>query len=220
MVGMSVTGSGTASAREPDATRAAAAAPANSVNSTSVVNESLTGADVKNGTLNQSDLNPAIVNLLRTPKANSVWSSTLNNDVVTEAKLAPSVRNKLVMQGIALVSGSTIIDADGFFHRVGAFTMPAGVYTISTSATFRRTEYQPAILRPGVWLRFDGYQYAGQIGGVEISTLPSTQLDAFTARRVVFSRPTTIAVEAFGTHDDGSSAGQIDVKVEVMWARG
>jgi hypothetical protein len=62
-----------------------AVAPANTVTGTSVVN----------GSLYQSDVNSSVVDFFRTPKANSVWTSALNANVVTEDKLSPGVRTKL-----------------------------------------------------------------------------------------------------------------------------
>ena len=232
VVGISIAGGSTASAREPDESRAAAAVPANSVNSTSVVNESLTGTDVKNGSLYQSDLNPAVADLLRTPKANSVWTSTLNNDVVTEPKLAPAVRNKLVATGTALSTMPIPIQhmagTNWLTTPLGEFTLPAGVWMISTNAYFYRSLNGVEGTRPAVSLRYNRTptntygQNAGTLQGVEISERANGDLYSSTTKRVVFTQPTKIDLVGFGHNDNESDAGagQITVQVEVTWARG
>jgi hypothetical protein len=226
VVGISVAGGSTASAREPSETRSpAATAPANSVNSTSVVNESLTGADVKNGSLYQSDVNPAVVDVFRTPKAGSVWSSTLNNDIVTESKLAPSVRAKLnpVRPAFHSFDRTTIEKIGGPFAAnatyVGEFEQPAGTWNVYTSVFFARTVAGATGTRPQIALRSPANAdlNAGTILGTEISPTKDRELSATAVKHIVLDVPTTIAVYAFGYNDNASAAGggEIDATVEV-----
>lgn len=76
---------GVANARIAPELAAAAVSPANSCNTACIVD----------GQVYQSDLNDGVEAYLRQTPANSVWTSSLNNSVVTEAKLYPAVRAKL-----------------------------------------------------------------------------------------------------------------------------
>lgn len=64
--------------------------------SSSLPRDSVTSVQIAPGGITQQgDLSTGLYNLLRTPKAGSVWSSSLNANIVTEEKLAPEVRGKL-----------------------------------------------------------------------------------------------------------------------------
>lgn len=69
----------------PDPMIDQAPAPANSCGSPCLINRSV----------HEQDINRAVVDMLRTPKAGSVWQNTLNDGIVTEPKLSTAVRAKL-----------------------------------------------------------------------------------------------------------------------------
>lgn len=64
--------------------------------STSLPRDSITSYHIAPGGITQQgDLSTDLYNLLRTPKTGSVWQSSLNANIVTEEKLAPTVRAKV-----------------------------------------------------------------------------------------------------------------------------
>ena len=97
LIGMGVSAA-SADTQEPTAAPvAAAAAPWNSVNSNSVVNDSLTTYDFKDGTILQRDLAPALYSYLRTPQRDGVSGWQVKDKSLTLDDLADS--SKAALQG-------------------------------------------------------------------------------------------------------------------------
>jgi hypothetical protein len=94
-VGISILGGGAADAQEAAETVPTALAPANSVNSASIIA----------GQVYQSDINPAVVNVLRTPGKDSVTGWTVKDGTIIETDLSTAVKDKLALHAKDGVDG-------------------------------------------------------------------------------------------------------------------
>ena len=94
-VGISIIGGGAADAQEAADAVPTALAPANSVNSASIIA----------GQVYQSDINPAVVNVLRTPGKDSVTGWTVKDGTITEPDLSAAVKTKLALHAKDGVDG-------------------------------------------------------------------------------------------------------------------
>lgn len=197
---------------QPDA--ASAVAPANSV----------TGGSVVNGSLYQKDINPAVVDVFRTPKAGSVWQNTLNDGIVTEPKLSVAVRAKLNApdangKAVAVHSfdATTVAHIGGSFKtnktKLGEFTLPGGhTYRLDASFFALRTVAGAPGTRPQLALRVGASETAfgddyGTVMGAELSPTAQRELTGAGFKYVTVATDTTVGVYGFGYNDDASGAG-------------
>lgn len=96
VLGATLTGAVPASgAQAPQPRVAAALAADNTVDSSTVVNESLTGADIKNGTLYQADLNPALVDYFTGVFNNTVGSAAVKDGSLLLADFSQAAKDGL-----------------------------------------------------------------------------------------------------------------------------
>jgi len=117
-VGISIIGGGAADAQEAADAVPTALAPANSVNSASIIA----------GQVYQSDINPAVVNVLRTPGKDSVTGWTVKDGTIIETDLSKAVKDKLN------ASGPTYLEHWGTIHRNVIGSAEAELNTTSTDA--------------------------------------------------------------------------------------
>lgn len=174
-----------------------------SVAKTQVVDGSLDGVEIKDGSLEAKDISPA-----------DRAAFLKDTDVNGTSKL------------VAAYSGVVIEHTGGSWltrnTKLGSFTLPAGTYTIDTSAIFRRIKVNatdPAtVTRPQLALRFNvtSTSFGSDVGtvmGNDISPILEGDLSGSDVRRVQLSSDTTIGVYAFGYQDDrgSSDSGNIEV---------
>jgi len=232
------------------------------------------GSSFVDNTLGQQDIYTGTWDyLLSHNSANSVWTTTLNANVVTEDKLSAAVRTKLNTVGTgeqgpkgdtgpigpqgqqgpagpagpkgdtgpqgdpatdvkggadvtADIARDTIDNIGGTFStratELGHFTLPAGTWMVTTSATFYRTATGVEGTRPQMALRYNGLAGdAGTILGQEISETANRELTASITKRVTVAESTVITVYGFGYNDDTGQAGggQIDADAQITAVR-
>lgn len=204
---------------------AAALAPDNSVDSSAIIDGQVWGGDIAD----------AEENYLRSTPANSVWTSSLNNWVVTEDKLHPAVQRELswgsLANGPADIPETAIAKIGGPFldnaTLLGSVDLPAGDWLVNTSAVFTRIASGAAGTRPQLALRYNATQgnpyglSAGTLMGAEISPTMSRELTESASEYVHIAEPTQMSVFGFGYNDDQSAAGggQITVKARITLLR-
>lgn len=219
-----------ASAVQAPAPRAAAAgiAPDNSVDTSAIID----------GQIYQSDINDGVESYLRQTPANSVWSSSLNNGIVSEEKLYGPVREKLswgsLANGPVDIPETAIAKIGGPFldnaTLLGSVDLPAGTWMVNTSAVFTRIASGASGAtgtRPQLALRYNATQgnpyglSAGTLMGTEISPTMSRELTTSAVETITVTQPTQMSVFGFGYNDDQSAAGggQITAKARITLLR-
>jgi hypothetical protein len=165
---------------------------------------------------------------------NSVNSSSVVNNSLTEHDFTPFTRDKLNERAAVLAEKVTIVNIGGPIAGEGRatkvpmqLTMQPGKYLMRLSGAFQRNtaaaDGDPAI-RPqvSIWLDLNGDDsYDWQIGEQGGNISPNVLIPTRTGRHmsfsgetfVVISDPTVVQVAAFGYADDGGTAGsgQIDL---------
>lgn len=175
---------------------------ARSVASAQVVDNSLTGADIKTNSLGWTDL-----------------------DGNTQAQIRKGDGKGSAQSLYANETPKTIANIGGRFAdrhtEVGTFKLPKGTWLVNLSAKFNRTTAAPAggaEVQPMLQIT-DGTNYV-TIGGNDIS--PATDADLFGSAvgLVTVTEETTFTVNAFGYASDRSDAGsgQITVLANVVVA--
>lgn len=183
----------------------------------------------------QSDINDGVEAYLRQTPANSVWTSSLNNFVVTQDKLHPAVQAKLnwgsLADGPQDIPETAIAKIGGPFldnaTLLGSVDLPAGDWLVNTSAVFTRTTSGATGTRPQMALRYNATQAnpfgesAGTLMGVEISPTANRELTESASEYVHITEPTQMSIYGFGYNDDQSAAGsgQITAKARITLLR-
>lgn len=189
----------------------------------------VTGAQVVDGSLGTSDIYGPAVDYLRQTPANSVWTSSLNNYVVSQDKLHPAVAAQLkygtVADGniyntptvtIAKIGGSFATNAT----KLGTFTLPAGTWNLFFKERFERITSGAAGTRMQLAIRESGSgEDYGTDMGTEISPTKGRELVQSGVSIITVDGNTTLDVYGFGYNDDQSAAGsgEITGKAQV-WA--
>lgn len=210
-----------ASAVQAPAPQAAAAviAPDNSVDTSAIID----------GQIYQSDINDGVETYLRQTPANSVWSSSLNNSIVSEEKLYGPVREKLswgsLANGPVDIPETAIAKIGGPFADnatlLGSVDLPAGTWMVNTSVVFSRTISGATGTRPQLALRYSGGQNAGTLMGIEISPTAGRELTESAVETIIVTEPTQMSIYGFGYNDDQGAAGggQITAKAKITLLR-
>lgn len=204
---------------------AATLAPDNSVDSSAIIDGQVWGSDIAD----------AEENFLRQTPANSVWTSSLNNYVVTQDKLHPAVQDKLswgsLANGPVDIPETAIAKIGGPFldnaTLLGSVDLPAGDWLVNTSAVFTRITSGATGARPQLALRYNPTEdnpyglNAGTLMGAEISPTMSRELTESASEYVHITEPTQMSVYGFGYNDDQSAAGggQITAKARITLLR-
>lgn len=202
---------------------AAAVAPANTVTGASVVDSSLTGADVKNGSLNAVDLDQATKNWFTGVFNNTVGTAAIKKGAVDLTKLSNDVLADLSAgQGwdpvvlndrpISLIGGSWATRAT----TLTEFTLPAGVWMITTQASFDRLDAEAAgyiapttDTYPQLTVRDGEGLDVGTIMGNAVSRAGRVELTGSSVGTASVSSParSKFTVRAFGYNEDRSQFG-------------
>lgn len=173
------------------------------------------------GQIYQSDINDGVEAFLRSTPANSVWSTSMNNGIVSEQKLTAAVKAKLELGSLSgdpiAIQATPIANIGGSFlsrsTKVGEVTLQPGTWLVNTSAVFARVTAGAEGTRPQLALRYNKTEAqpfgedAGTIMGAEISEAAGRELTGSSVKAMTVSVPTVIDVHAFGYNDDTSSAG-------------
>lgn len=216
-----VTGGGSAQASEPIAPQAAAPV---------LAKDSVTGYNVKDGTLYGADLAPAVVAWFTGTWDNTVTTNSVKDGALREQDLSDAVKaklnapevfgkgsvvNKVPPTTIKFIGGS-FNDPDRGKTLVGKFDLEAGTWLLTTNGKFTRTEAAAAgeaSTRPMLGLRYDETadnafgEDAGTIMGADISPVADQDLTGSAVQTVTLTKNTTIKVYAFGYDDArGSTA--------------
>ncbi|MFC5268481.1 hypothetical protein ACFPJ1_40785 [Kribbella qitaiheensis] len=178
-----------------------------SVAKTQVVDGSLDGVEIKDGSLGAKEIAPA--------DREAFLKDTSTPDVKGGARLV-AVYNEVPIEK---VGGSWKTNKT----KLGEFTLPAGTWLINTSAFFRRTAASTdnAVTRPQLALRAGdvttgfGSDY-GTVMGSAISPVVEGDLTGSDVRLVQVPTARTIGVYAFAYQDDRGSSDSN--KIEVLRA--
>lgn len=167
------------------------------------------------GTLGTSDIYPPAIDWLRSNPANSVWTSSLNNYIVTKDKLHPSVAHALdfgtVDDGnVAEFPGIPMDKIGGPFAtnatNLGTFVVQPGTWNLFHNATFERTVTGVPGTRMQIALRAGTEDYGTTMGN-DISPTKGRELVESGVQIITVDNPTVVTVWAFGYNDDTSNAG-------------
>lgn len=195
--------------------------------SSAVPKDSITSWHIATGGIGQQgDFSADIMNLLRTPKANSVTSWSVKPGSLQESDLSLPVQAKLnnpageLQEMFSSLEPTMIAKIGGSFKtnktRLGEFLIPAGRWKLDIKATFYRTTAGAAGTRPqlavrrGATTEYFGDDY-GTIMGSEISPSAGRELTGATFSLVNVETPTIVEVFAFGYNDDQSAAGSGEI---------
>lgn len=211
----------------------AAVAPANSVTGTSVVDSSLTGADVKNGSLNAVDLDQATKNWFTDVFNNTVGTAAIKKGAVTQDKLAKGAVDLTKLSNDVLADLSAgqgwdpVVLNDRPISLIGGswatrattlteFTLPAGVWMITTQASFDRLDAEAAgyiapttDTYPQLTVRDGEGRDVGTIMGNAVSRAGRVELTGSSVGTASVSSParSKFTVRAFGYNEDRSQFG-------------
>jgi hypothetical protein len=173
-----------------------------SVAKTQVVDGSLDGVEIKDGSLKAQEIDPT--------------------DRAAFLKDTPDVKgaSRLVAAYNATATDPQTFNVGGTWAtratKIGTFTLPAGTYVLSTSVGFRRLEAPAAgtVTRPQLALRLDSNGAdVGTVMGNDISPVVEGDLTGMDSRRISLFEDTKINVFAFGYQDNRGSddSGKIQV---------
>lgn len=203
--------------------------------------DSVSGWNVKNGTLFAADMSPDLVKWFTAgPFYNTVDTNTVKDGALAEKDLNATVRAKLAQGNGQVINypATTILTIGGPFATgktsvpaagKGALTLDAGTYLINTSAKFDRKDATEAgyVLPttdtyPSLVVRYDtDGKDAGTIMGSPVSRNGFVELTGSSVKTIKLDAPTTLSVFGFGYNEDrsGFGGGQITVEAQVTATR-
>lgn len=209
-----------------EAWSSAAAVPAPIPNSQG----SVTGYNIKDGTIYGADLGPGMINWFTTVYNGSVHEIGLDADL--KAKVNRPIPAEVFGKtgGELKIDPTTIATIGGSWvtgkTELGSFTLPAGQYLINSAVVFDRLNADEdgyvvptTDTMPQFGLRFDitddnkfGVD-AGTVMGVPVSKAGYTELTGSSTKAVTLTAETTITAYGFGYNEDRSGFGGGQVKV-------
>lgn len=171
----------------------------------------ITGAQIQDGSIWQSDMAPAVDKVYKTTYNNTVGDAQLKDDVRTGLQFGKQVGSKDVAPTVITNIGGKFAERA---TNAGTISVPAGgLYEIRGQYRIERTTAAAAdsvAVRPQVALRYGEGKDAGTAMGVEIAKSKGREIVGATYGQVDTRSATgltDVTVYLFGYADDGSSTG-------------